>query len=242
MKAGSINGISFVPETVKHDHLDDLATAMTMCKDAFNVVPALWKADIDAAFRRIPLKPEHRSGVVCIHSVYRQLAFVFGHRWAAGVAYKIEEVEWVSFHTAMPFGATASVYAWHRVGALIGAIARRLFKMPIYRYVDDYFASERPETAEHSMQIFARLVRMLLGPTSISNKKLEWGNKLQILGMCVAPEADGIRLRLDPEKARKWIAIIDEALLNQHLDAGAADKLSGRLMWGTQHLFHRCIG
>ena len=161
-------------------------------------------------------------------------------RWAAGVAYKIKEAEWVAFHTAMPFGATASVYAWHRVGALISSIARRLFKMIIYRYVDDYFSAERSETAEHSMQIFARLVRMLLGSTSVSKKKLEWGRKLQVLGMMVTPQEDGIRLKLIPEKASKWCALIDEALASKHLTAGEAEKLSGRLMWGTQHFFHRC--
>ena len=151
-------------------------------------------------------------------------------------------VTWISVHTAMPFGATASVYAWHRVGALICSIARKLLKMPIFRYVDDYFSAERPDTAEHSMQIFARLVRMLLGPSSISDRKLEWGLRLQVLGMCVIPCTEGIKLTLDPEKASKWITIIDEALERMILDAGAADKLSGRLMWSTQHLFHRYVG
>ena len=70
MKASSVNGIAFVPEKVKHDHLDDLAAAMTMCKDAFNMDPALWKADIDAAFRRVPLKPKHRFGVLFVGMCY----------------------------------------------------------------------------------------------------------------------------------------------------------------------------
>ena len=52
---------------------------------------------------------------------------------------------WVSFHHGMPFGATSSVYAWHRVGAAIGAIARRLLHLPVLRYVDDYFAVERQD-------------------------------------------------------------------------------------------------
>lgn len=60
IKARSINGMTVVPEVMKHDHLDDLAAALVMCYDALGTVPALWKADIDAAFRRIPIKPEHR--------------------------------------------------------------------------------------------------------------------------------------------------------------------------------------
>ena len=86
-------------------------------------VPGLWKADVNSAFRRVPMKDTHK--------------------WAAGITYLFEGESWVSFHHGMPFGATSSVYAWHRVGAAIGAIARRLLHMPVLRYVDDYFAVER---------------------------------------------------------------------------------------------------
>ncbi len=41
-------------------------------------VPGLWKADIDAAFRRIPVRPEHR--------------------WACGVAFKVEKQVRVPTH------------------------------------------------------------------------------------------------------------------------------------------------
>ena len=59
----------------------------------------------------------------------------------------------VAFQHSMPFGATASVEAWEDVGSIIQDIARNLLHMPIYRYVDDYFCAERPETMLHSMQI-----------------------------------------------------------------------------------------
>ena len=84
--------------------------------------PGLWKADIDAAFRRVPLRESHQ--------------------WAAGVAYQYRGDTWVAVHTSMPFGATASVIAWHRVGALLLEIARRVLHLPVFRYVDDYFAAE----------------------------------------------------------------------------------------------------
>ena len=42
------------------------------------------------------------------------------------------------------------------------------------------------------------------------------------------------------EKCSKWIKVIDEALAEGgRLDSGAAQKLAGRLMWATQHLFYR---
>ncbi len=39
----------------------------------------------------------------------------------------------------------------------------------------------------HSMQIFARLVRLLLGETAIAEHKLECGLELVILGVKVSP-------------------------------------------------------
>ena len=50
---------------------------------------------------------------------------------------------WLSAHNACPFGASASVYAWERVGAILGTVARRLLKLVVFRYVDDFFAPER---------------------------------------------------------------------------------------------------
>ena len=48
-------------------------------------------------------------------------------------------------HTACPFGAVANVHAWERIGAAICFLARKLLKLAILRYVDDYFGPERCE-------------------------------------------------------------------------------------------------
>ena len=128
-------------------------------------------------------------------------------RWAAGVAFLCAGIAMVAFHYSMPFGATSSVLAWHWVGDLILCIARRILHLPLTRYVDDYSGPERqvllvipslmvlatlvlrrPETMRQGMNLFARLVRMLLGADAISDAKLEYGTELSILGMlvCVA--------------------------------------------------------
>ena len=67
--------------------------------------PMLLKADIDSAYRRIPISP--------------------AHRWAACVTFLCNGVVYSATHYGMPFGAVASVHAWDRVGALICRIARR---------------------------------------------------------------------------------------------------------------------
>jgi hypothetical protein len=123
VKADSVNGHYTPTVKITHDHLDGLLAAMRMHKQLIGSAPWLWKADVDSAFRRLPIRESHK--------------------WAAGVSYIFENEPWVAFHQGMPFGATSSVVAWHRIGALITSIARELLHLPVYRYVDDWFAVDR---------------------------------------------------------------------------------------------------
>ncbi len=67
--------------------------------------------------------------------------FLLWHR--AGVAWLLNGEVWRSLHHGMPFGASSSVYAWHRVGALLAAIGRKILFLALLRYVDDYFAIDK---------------------------------------------------------------------------------------------------
>ena len=49
----------------------------------------------------------------------------------------------VAQHFACPFGAVGAVHAWERVGAAIAHIARAFLKLPVLRYVDDFFTASR---------------------------------------------------------------------------------------------------
>ena len=218
-KESSVNGF-FTPDVaISHEHLDDLLVAMRRCVQELKCIPSLFKADIDAAFRRVPVRESHK--------------------WAASVAYLVNGAAWCSTHHGMPFGATSSVVAWHRVGALLSTLARKLLHIPVLRYVDDFFAPERPETVEHAMWSFTRLVRALLGYSAIARRKLEVGHSLVVLGILVAPSFDGTTFKVDPSKCIKWLAVIDKAIATRRLCGGDATKLAGRLMWATQRLFNR---
>ena len=65
------------PVEIHHDHLDQLAVAMRRYRELCGRLPGLLKADIDAAYRRVPLNPQHR--------------------WAATVAYKHNDKVLVCF-------------------------------------------------------------------------------------------------------------------------------------------------
>ena len=86
-----------------------------MCAPFAGEVPSLFKADVDSAFRRIPIAPEHR--------------------WAAGVAFKVNGQVHKSEHWAMPFGAVSSVFAWERIGGLLCHLGRKLLHIPLLRQV-----------------------------------------------------------------------------------------------------------
>ncbi len=165
---------------------------------------------------------------------------------------------WFSQHLACPFGATASVHAWERLGAAICHIARRCLGIALLQYVDDYFAPERgtaylsclfqlfihrfanrPQTMQHALHCFARVVRVLLGPSAVANGKLECGISLCILGVELRLAKKGFQCRPAIHKIKKWLKVIERALQDDRLLPGDASKLAGRLAWGCSRLFRK---
>ena len=78
-----MNGYFF--PVVKHGHntVDQLAEAMKRFREVLGVAPGLIKADIDSAFRRIPINEDHR--------------------WACGVAFKKDGQVWYQSSVARVF-------------------------------------------------------------------------------------------------------------------------------------------
>ena len=141
-KALSVNGHSSVSEKMHHDHLDKLAEMERYALDRTGVVFGLYKADIDAAFRRIPLRVDHLWACVIVASFMgqvRTLRLLRGWWRVLALALQI----WISTHKCCPFGAVSAVHAWERIGALLAHIARKTLKLSILRYVDDFFGCER---------------------------------------------------------------------------------------------------
>lgn len=126
----------------------------------------LWKADIDSAFRWVPIRAEHRE--------------------FAAVVFVVKGKVLISVHYSFPFGSIASVHGWDRlgrrlcflvwpcfsttccacscVGSLLKAIARKLLKLPLSRYCDDFFAADRQGSVQHAMQTFARYPSRVILP------------------------------------------------------------------------------
>ena len=217
--ASGCNPAAAPTEKLKNDTLDTYVEVLRHAHVHFGANLTNWKADIDSAYRRVPVAPRHRD--------------------FAWIAFKHNGVKYISQHFCLPFGSMPAVHHWDRVGAILRAIARRKLFLPVLRFVDDFYAVGRAGEAEHSMGIFARLVRCLLGPSAIADRKLECGNPLVILGVRVNLSSLGIGLQPEPSKVVKWCKQIAEALASSRLTAGDASKLAGRLMWTSQFAFKR---
>ena len=109
------------------------------------------------------------------------------------------------------------------------------------RYVDDYFACLQPECVEHGLACFAELVRLLLGKSAVSDRKLGFGNPLCVLGLDTEISALGMTCVPSRDKVVKWLGVIAQAIHDAHLTPGAASKLAGGLSWAAQNMFHRSV-
>ena len=83
------------------------------------------------------------------------------------------------------------------MGAFLCHIGRRVLFLPLLRYVDEFFAIDRAACAEHAMGCFARVVRALLGPNAVADRKMSFGNPLPILGLTVKAHAQAMSVWLN---------------------------------------------
>ena len=111
--------------------------------------------------------------------------------------------------------------------------------IPVFRYVDDYFSLEKEATARHAMQCFVRLVRATLGPDALAERKTECKRPLEVLGIEVEVEQDGVTLEVTATKRKEWGDRLREAKHSGILTAGEASKHAGRLGFAAQKCFHK---
>ena len=202
-----LNGTAVPGEKLHHHHFDQLLHVAADVKAASGDVPSLWKADIDSAYRRIPVLPEDRD----------LLHVAVAHEGSIHHGIQVQ---------CDPFlGAVASVHACETL------------HLPVLKYVDDFFSAEVEEAASHAMNTFARLVVALMGETAISKRKLECGNPLTVLGLTLELRRDDILCFLDEKKASKWIDALHTVQKEKKMAPGDASKMAGRLSFAAQHMY-----
>ena len=71
----SVNSETSASEKMRHDTLDKLGEVMKSLVRSTGQIPGLFKADVDAAFRRIPICPAHRWAACVAFIVAGQVGF-----------------------------------------------------------------------------------------------------------------------------------------------------------------------
>ena len=73
LKERSVNGFTALNVKLQHDTLDDLVELMAEFKRILGRVPGLFKVDINAAYRRVPIKGTDRWACVIVFKVGDQV-------------------------------------------------------------------------------------------------------------------------------------------------------------------------
>lgn len=91
----------------------------------------------------------------------------------------------------------------------------------------------------HAADVFARLVRVLLGKSAVADAKTESGSKLCVLGVDISISTRGFKCSPAAAKVIRWCRDIEVALSRGVLLPGDASKLAGRLSWACCQMFKR---
>ena len=215
-----VNPATQVCEAPRHDTLDVLCGIILMFLHA-GVSPLMWKRDVSKAFRRVPIFHEHLD---CTWTVWLALGQLF-----------------CAQHLGMCFGTISAGQAWHRVGGFLRTVLVRLFKVPVGRYVDDFFGASRPGLSKTGGWVLSLLAGCLGFPCDPS-KDDDNTATMSVLGALVAVDdsAGAVTTRVSPDKAELWAADLWEVESLQMCSPGLAAKLAGRLSFAVTTAADRC--
>ena len=173
-------------------------------------------------------------------SAYRTLPPAEAQRWLMHLlVWDTDCSEWkVCELMAMPFGAIGGVLAWWRIARALRTIARNIFHLLVFYYVDDTHLIERAQTAEQGKVIFQTLMKTL-GWSLDQNKSTPMSTKVISLGCHLKITRGGVQWSLTDAKREKWMSDILSALQADQLSSTEASKLHGRLSFGVQRIFGR---
>jgi len=149
-----------------------------------------------------------------------------------------------------PFGAVASVHAWHRLGAAVQCILANLFLVVYARYVDDLFSLDevvQPDLVSNfigptgTATLAREVIHELLGWELDNEKAVTNANVFVTLGVQVeyVDDSQTMVFRVTEERAAQWQVEITGYLLSQCMLPSQARKLAGKLNWGASCVFGR---
>ena len=228
--ASFINAATAPGESIHHDTLDVLVALLHSAGGSRKPV-RFRKDDFVSAYKTLPLRLDDLELAV---TVWRD---------ASG------SLRTLQLHCC-PFGAVASVHAWHRLGAAVQCILANLFLVVYARYVDDLFSLDEVEQPDFRSEFIGptgtatlarRVIQELLGWELDAEKAVTDANVFVALGVQVEyVDGSGVMIfRVTKERVAKWKNEIESCLLSHCMWPSQARKLAGKLSWGASYVFGR---
>ena len=178
---------------------------------------SLWTHDLDSAYRQFPIKD-------------RSVAYTILFTPSGATLW---------CHTALCFGASASVWAFNRCADCLQYLARKILWAPVHHFVDDFGAVENNNYAMSGFQSF-QLLFGKLGLKMKEKKACEPKANQKLLGVIVAIEDHQVSLRVCPDRLCKLQTQIDGVLRENRLSPQEAQRLAGKLVFLQTTSFGNC--
>ena len=190
------------------DGIDAFRHLVSWCM-ALGMLLGMFKRDVKSAYRRVPIRPDH-------------LQF-------SGVVWSRQGRLWWSRHLTMPFGAVASVFAWHRLCSMLVAVCRQILYIMVLRFVDDMFGVSRQGLASPGKYI--SMVAQMMGIPCDEGKSADLMSEMAILGCKVSLNFSRrlIRVVITSDKTARYTQFITRILQDGVLTPSDASRLVGKL-------------
>lgn len=226
--ASGLNPATAAVERMKMTGLEELMNTAQFIADEFGTwgadgQPVLAKGDHKQAYRQWPVAQEDECLLVIL--IFDPTIGTRGGFWAFS-------------HRALPFGAFAAVWGYHRISFGVVRPLRRLFAVPQYAYVDDF---NRISPRRHAALLQWTFVEIhnLLGIPLKEEKDHGPAAAIELLGLEVVAAQDWAGLQLTTKRRAALRHAADEALRARTLSARDAARLGGQLGFATSALFGR---
>eukprot|EP00392_Amoebophrya_sp_AT5.2_P012349 g12449.t1 len=174
-----------------------------------------------------------------MEKAYRQLLALLAHHFVVVVAKCPEDGKlYGAVALALLFGEEASVIDFNVYALTAAALGRRLLRIPLVPYFDDFANPTREEDTKLCASDLDEFFSSLLGIT-FSAEKDETGRRIRFLGVFHSVQPGGITNEICPVRAEELRGRIGTALSSNCLPPRAAEQLAGALNFCCRSGFGR---
>ena len=221
-KRSHLNEAAFIDSKLSLSGVDDFLSLAAYVSETFpDQETVFFKRDHGAAYRQIPIAPDEIPKAVV----------VFCHPLSKKKIYYV--------HTALPFGAVASVHYYNRVSQAVTHIARKYLLIPMLSYFDDFFAPVPKDQAWECFRAFGTLNR-ILGFEIKEKKDVPPTVTGEILGHIITLGKLPFELHIKEERCMNLRDIAGTALATGSLSARRAAELAGKCNFALAAVYGRC--